>query len=121
MNLSRVCYNQNFGNESVTVLRSVGGGYVPGGWSETKTTLELRGIVTAPDGEELDQVPEADRVKGAILFYSPELLHETNNTPKFKGTSDQLQWQGQLYRVARLWPYHTRGFYKVLAVRMSGQ
>ena len=121
MRLSRVCYNRRFGNEAVKVLRSTGGAYGPGGWSETKTTLNLRGVVTAPDGEELNMVPEADRVKGAILFYSPERLHETSNTPRFQGTSDQLVWEGQSYRVMKLWPYHSRGFYKVLAVRMSGQ
>ena len=65
------------------------------------------------------QVPEGDRVTGALTFYSPAEICETRGG-EYSGTSDVIEWRGDRYRVAKVWPYADYGYWKAYAVRMDG-
>lgn len=101
--------------ENFTLLRYQGG-FVAGGYAEAPTTLARFGVISAPSGNELSQVPEGDRVQGAIAIHTWEELKETSES----GTSDVAQWQGQNYKIVKVWPYPNRGYWHAYAVRMSG-
>jgi hypothetical protein len=104
--------------QSFTIQRSTGA-FVLGGWQSATTSLTAVGIVTVAKERELRQVPEGDRVTGAMLFFSPTILYLSHGGGK-AAVSDQLVWRGDTYRIAKVWPYVDFGFWKAFAVRMSG-
>lgn len=105
--------------QSFTVSRS-SGQFGAGGWMENApTSLTLLGVITPSTADELQQVPEGDRVTGAMTFYSTVILFETHDDSQ-SGTSDILTWRGQKYRIVRVFPYEDYGYNKAVAVRMQG-
>ena len=108
--------------ESFTITRSTGQ-FAAGGWIETTKTVKMYGVITAPEGEDLQMIPEADEVEGAIAVYSSQQIFETHldsEKGQDQGTSDVILWQGFQYRVIKAWRYNTRGFWKAIAARMLG-
>lgn len=102
-----------------TILRSGGGQFGPGSWIDSQTTLIASGVVTVTNPDDLMQIAEGDRVIGAMSFYSPAQMFETHVAGQ-EGVSDQLQWNGQNYRVSKVFPYLNYGYWKAIGVRMSG-
>lgn len=98
-----------------TVYRKTGS-WVEGEYVQTEQALAFHGVVVAANTKDLLQVPEGDRVKGIMAFYSIEPLLVTNDS----GTSDQVVWRGERYRLFQLWPYVDYGYYKALGERMVG-
>lgn len=119
INVSDIVVDPDF-VQTFSVTRSAGV-FGLGGWVESApTVLSLSGTVTVANEKDLQQVPEGDRVMGAMMFYSPSQIYVTRNgdTP---GISDTITWQGELYKVVRVWPYLDYGYYKAYAYRMSGE
>jgi hypothetical protein len=105
-----------------TVSRS-SGEFAEGGWVEaTPTTLTVYGPVIVSSPEDLQLIPEGDRVSGAMSFYSSERLYRTHKEtdPQTSGTSDRITWNGEEYRIAGISPYMDYGYYKAVAVRTKG-
>ena len=105
--------------ESYTVSRSTGGTFVAGGWQDTKTVLQCYGVVSVATAEDLEMVPEGDRVTGMMAFWASVQLFETHvsGTP---GISDVITWEGFEYRIITVRNYSNRGYWKVLAARLLG-
>lgn len=85
----------------------------------TKTSeqdFQRSGVIVAANSKDLLQVPEGDRTKGLIAVYDTEPLLVTNET----GTSDEIVWHDERYRLFQVWPSKDYGFYKALAERMVG-
>jgi hypothetical protein len=82
----------------------------------TEKIIQRNGVITAATTKDLLQVPEGDRVKGIIAVYDTEPLQVTNET----GTSDEILWHDERYRLFQLWPYKDYGYYKALAERIAG-
>ncbi|TWH46336.1 hypothetical protein [Sporomusa sp. KB1] len=78
--------------------------------------IQRSGVIIAATSKDLLQVPEGDRVKGIIAVYDTEDLLVTNE----KGTSDNVDWNGERYRLFQLWPRKANGFYKALGERIAG-
>jgi hypothetical protein len=57
------------------------------------------------------QVPEADRVTGARVFWSTSPIYETR-TGTDRGTSDVLLHNGTQYRLAKVWDWSDNGYFK---------
>lgn len=74
------------------------------------------GVIVAANSKDLLQVPEGDRVKGIVAVYDTELLAVTNEA----GTSDEIVWRGERYRLFQIWPYIDYGYYKALGERIAG-
>jgi hypothetical protein len=96
------------------------GHWLAGEFIETETELSLSGVVTVAKTKDLDQLPEGDRVKGVMCFYATKKLNVTRNNEGDKGTSDQIEWRGERYRVIQVSPHIDYGYYKAYAVRMAG-
>ncbi len=82
----------------------------------SERALQRTGVITTATTKDLLQVPEGDRVKGIIAVYSTEELRVSNES----GTSDEVTWHGERYRLFQLWPYKDYGYYKALAERTAG-
>ncbi len=90
---------------------------VKGSTTETDQT----GSIQSAREEELLQLPEGQRDRGAIVIYTePELplltLNEATNTP-----ADQVEVSGQLYEVqiVETWTYFSIGHNRSVATRVE--
>lgn len=75
----------------------------------------MTGVITVSDPNDLEQIPEGDRQKGAICVHTTLPLEVTTTA----GTSDEIEWRGNRYRAMQLFPYADYGYYKVIAVKMD--
>lgn len=106
--------------QSFTITRSEGGVWVQGKWRNATITVGAWGSIQPPNPEELEQVAEADRVSGVIAVHTTQPIYETH-VDATTGISDLVTWHDQTYRIIKVYPWQDYGYYKALAVRMSGQ
>jgi hypothetical protein len=106
--------------QTFTIVRSQGGVWKLGKWANSITEVGYWGSIQPPNPEELEQVPEGDRVSGVIAVHSTQPIYETN-VELTNGISDIVIWHKQKYRVVKVFPWQDYGYWKALAVRMSGQ
>lgn len=76
------------------------------------------GTVTVLNEKELSVVPEGDRIKGAMAFYTTEPMYLTGSAEA--NISDQILWKGEMYKVVNIAPWGSFGFNRAVGVRMSG-
>lgn len=114
INVGRIVNNRNFSQPSgFTVYRQTGT-WVAGRWVAEEAEIQMQGTVTVANSKDLTQVPEGDRVTGMMCFYSQQPIYETNPD----GTSDEIEWQGERYRVYSVFPWSDFGYWKALGTRM---
>ena len=72
-----------------------------------------QGNIQPAPGKERELLPEEDRVKAAILIFTPAELTVGQGATK----ADRIQYQGNIYRVALAEPWREHaGFTKAVAV-----
>jgi len=113
MNVGRIVNSPRL-SQSFTVYRK-GGSFVAGRWTPTESAITVRGVITVSTSDDLEQIPEGDRQKGAISVYSTSQLIVTDAT----GTSDEIEWRGNRWRAMQLFAFADYGYYKVIAVKMD--
>lgn len=119
INLSRVVLSGHLNVQTLNVYRSTGS-FVAGRWTESTLTLsEVPGIVYPSTQKELQQVPEGDRVRGAITFLTAEKLYVTR-TESPSGVSDKIEWNGELYKILSILPWMDYGYYASVGERIVG-
>ena len=101
------------------VLRS-SGAFVSGGWQNLTTTVACSGVILPASDQDIALVPEGDRVTGMISVHTTRKLFQTH-TGAQPGLSDVIVWNGDKYRILKLFPYQDFGFTKALGARLSGQ
>ena len=119
INLANIVNDTDFA-QPFTIERSSGGAFKAGKWIDATTNVASFGIVQPSSPEELEQVPEADRVKGAMSFHSSGEMYETHVDAQ-TGISDLIYWRGQWYRIVKVFPWIDFGYYKAIGVRKSGE
>ena len=123
INLSEIVNDDDFAQEFV-IMRSSGGSWQAGKWVNETTGIPGWGVIQPSTPEELDQVPEGDRVKGMMSFHSEAPLFKTHTrgpNDKFAGTSDIICWRGQNFRLVKVFPWEDFGYYNGIGARLSGQ
>jgi len=110
-------------SESYTINRSTGT-FQLGGWQTVVTSIPGYGVVSVANMEDLDMIPEGDRVTGAMVFHSQQRIYLTQldsgpNGPQQR-VSDIIVWNYQQWRVLHVGPYPNRNFWKAIAVRLQG-
>jgi len=80
--------------------------------------IATSGVVTVLNEKELDIVPEGDRIKGAMAFYSTTTMYLTSSAGA--NVSDQILWNGDLYKLVNISPWNSFGFNRGVGVRMDG-
>jgi hypothetical protein len=112
-------------SEPFTIYRTVGS-FQRGGWVATESTqnhpnpqvISARGVVTVLNEKELDMVPEGDRVKGAMKFFTTTPLYLTSSAGA--NISDKVLWNGDYYRLVNIGQWGSFGFYTAVGVRTAG-
>jgi len=119
INVGRIVNGRN--TQSFTVYRK-SGAWASGRWPQTEATILLSGVISVAKEKDLIQVPEGDRTGGAIVIHTTQVLYITYaaNGPANGGTSDEVLWQGDRYRLLSVAPYVDYGYYKSIGVRMAG-
>lgn len=93
------------------------GGFARGGYRSTPSLIQTRGVIRPTNAEDLEQLPEGDRVQGMMTFWSPIEIKITGT----KGTSDIINYHGSDYRVLQVMDSGDAGFWKAIGTRMSGE
>lgn len=139
INLSEVVNDSDLA-ESFTIQRTTGS-FGLGGWIlSTPVNVPGYGIITVASNEDLQMVPEGDRVTGSMIFHSMMRIYETEldggygssiygdndnptNTfgPGIQHFSDQIRWRGQLYKIISVAPWADFGYWRVIGTRLSGR
>lgn len=118
IHLSEVVNDPDFA-QAFTIQRSQGGAFGPGGWMDQSSPIAAYGVIQPARAKDLKQIPEGDRVTGAISIIAQQEMFITHNDPT-AGLSDIVVWQGNNWRVMSCDPWVDFGFYKTIAVRMEG-
>jgi len=103
-----------------------------GGWIEeviSPSCFDTRGIAWPSSAQEIEQVPEADRVKGMHTFATLDRLYVTregdteNIDPNDddSGLSDQAEWQGDRYKIIQVLNFTDYGYCLSIGIRMRGK
>lgn len=122
INLSRVIRAPRF-KQSFNVYRSTGH-FGRGGWIEdvqNPPSFTMSGVIYPSSEQEIQQVPEADRIQGMMTFVTNDPLYVTRKGDTESGTSDKAEWRGELYRILSSFPYGDYGFYMAIGARISGE
>ncbi len=100
-----------------TILRQ-SGSFQLGGWVPNEPQpIDAFGVITVATPRMMQMVPEGDRVGGEMAFCTANEIYLTSE--KRSGTSDQLVWHGEKYRVTHVAPWMDYGFFIAVAVRMK--
>lgn len=83
----------------------------------SENTISLNGIITPASARDLEQVPEGDRVGGEITILTIEPIYVTRE----EGTSDEVEWAGDRYRVFNVFPWKDYGFYHGIGIRKTSK
>ena len=121
LNPSRILSSPHF-RQVFAVFRSVGH-FALGGWIEevqSPPSFDVSGAVWPSTAKEIQQVPEGDRVMGMVSFASVTPLY-TTHASGVAGTSDQIEWRGEKYKLIQQMPYNDYGFNVVVGAKMSGE
>ena len=121
LNPSRILSSPHF-RQTFSVFRS-SGKFALGGWIEevqSPPSFDVSGAVWPSTAKEIEQVPEGDRVTGMVSFASVTPLF-TTHASGVAGTSDQIEWHGELYKLIQVMNYSDYGFYVVVGAKMSGE
>ena len=60
---------------------------------------------------------------GAMCFYSQQEIFTTHSgeSSQTDGTSDQIVWNGNRFRVTSVMPWSDYGYFKAVGVRMASE
>jgi len=122
INPSRVLLSPHF-RQTFRVYRSTGH-FELGGWVEEVQSppyFDVSGAAWPSSAKEIQQVPEADRITGMHTFASKTELYTTRSNDSEEGTSDQIEWNGDLYKLIQILDFSDYGFYAVVGTRMTGK
>ncbi|MDQ7094211.1 hypothetical protein REC12_11485 [Desulfosporosinus sp. PR] len=123
LNMSRLLYNKRF-SQSFLVCRKVGS------WDHGKFVASclipapiLTGVVLPASAKEILQFPEGDRSTSMMVFYSEKeiLVTHINDGQGNPGTSDEIYWNGNNYKILNVNQFGDFGFYKAYGVLMEGE
>jgi hypothetical protein len=122
IDVSEVITDPDFCQDFTVYRRSGGrfqsGGFVPGDEAE----VPMSGVVIPLSSKELELIPEAERVKGTMGFWttSENPIYVTRNLTSDKDISDVALWNGERYKILSVDPYSDYGFYHAIGVREVG-
>lgn len=117
INLSRVLSSPML-SQTYNIYRNTGH-FGIGGWiQDSETVIPTRGNMWPSTDREIEQVPEGDRIKGMHTFTSAVELRVSND--QNSGTSDQIVWSGERYRLIQTLPFSDYGFHVAVGARIKG-
>lgn len=93
------------------VIRRRIGKWEAGRFIATPEDTAVTGIVEPTSGDDLEMVPEGDRVSGMMTFYTKQPVYLSQG----KSQSDEIIWRDRVYKAVQILDWSRHGFYKVIA------
>ena len=93
------------------VIRRRVGKWEAGRFVATPEDTAVNGSVEPTSGDDLEQVPEGDRVSGMMTFYVKQPIYLSQD----KQQSDEILCRGKTYKAVQIQDWSRHGFYKVIA------
>lgn len=118
INLSRVITDPRIAQKKPFTVYRKSGDWQGGRWVQAETPISMQGIITPATAKDITQVPEGDRTGGELTILTLEPVYVTHLDDNFKGTSDEILWNNERYRVFNVFPWNEFGFYHAIAIRM---
>lgn len=115
INVNRIVNNPKVSREFIIYRKN--GEWINGRFEEKETPVVLRGVISVAKAKELEWIPEGDRVGGELMVHCTEKIFTTRNNENDIGTSDELLWNDERYKIYSVSPYSDFGFYKAIAMR----
>lgn len=123
LNMSKMLYNKRF-SQPFTICRKIGD-WDHGEFIETCLipAINTIGTILPASRKEIMQFPEGDRSTSMMSFHSPVEIMTTHvdDGNGYEGTSDEIYWKGNNYKILGVDPYGDFGFYKAYGVLMEGE
>lgn len=120
INVSRAVLDPRF-SQSFKVYRK-SGKWVRGRFDEKEKEITMSGVVTSATPKQIEIIPEGDRVGGELSVYTTSKLYTTHalgvDNETDEGTSDEILWQGERYKVYSVEDYSQYGYYSAIAMRL---
>lgn len=122
INVEEVINDPDFAQYFVIHRRE--GQFVKGIWTPNPVVKKVKcfGPVIAANEKELIQVPEGDRIRGVMVFYTPAKIpiYVTHLNDGSSGTSDEILWDGDFFKIFSVNLYRSYGYWKGIGARMKG-
>lgn len=93
------------------VIRRRVGKWEAGRFIAVPEDTAVTGIVEPTNGDDLEQLPEGDRVSGMMTFYTKQPVYLSWD----KRQSDEIIWRDRVYKAVQILDWSRHGFYKVIA------
>lgn len=123
LNMSRFLYNKRF-SQSFVICRKVGS-WDHGEFIQTCLIPAPKpiGVIIPASAKEIMQFPEGDRSTSMMVFYSPIEIMTTHvdDGNGYSGTSDEIYWRGNNYKILNVNQYADFGYFKAYGVLMEGE
>lgn len=97
--------------ERLTVRQRIGE-WEAGRFVADPQEIQVWGIAEPTGGDDLEQLPEADRTTGLMTFYTKEATMVSIEDSR---QSDEIIWRGRVYKVIQVFDWSRHGFYKAVA------
>jgi hypothetical protein len=123
INVGRIVNSRNFSQPGGFTVYRKSGDWKSGRWVSFEDSIQMQGTVTAMNPKDLIQVPEGDRVTGIMCFYSEQFIYTTRSESDVAegGTSDEIVWRDDRYRIFSVVPWGDFGYVKAYGVRMVSE
>ena len=83
--------------------------------------IQTEGTVIAANVKDIQQMPEGDRIRGMMNFYTTaDVPMYVTNAATPQNVSDIIEWRGEKYRLYQTYPYVDYGYWKAIGARIAG-
>ena len=98
------------------------GAWSEGVFNEIESELQFNGVIIVANTQDVNMMPEGDRIAGLMTFYTTadNPIFVTRNLSSDQGTSDEIEWRGERYKVMQTFPYTDYGYIKAVGTRKVG-
>lgn len=93
------------------IIRRRNGEWQKGRFVTVHEDMKVTGIVEPTSGDDLEQLPEGDRVRGMMTFYTKEQLNLALDPQQ----ADHIICRGKVYKAVQVLDWSRHGFYKTIA------
>lgn len=121
IDVSRVLNDPRVSQSFIIFRKS--GKWDKGRFVQEEDEINMSGVISVAKPKDIEMIPEGDRVGGELSVYSTQKIFTTRkgdiSKQKDSGTSDELLWNEERYKIYSVSPYSDYGYYKAIAMRKA--
>lgn len=120
IDVSRVLRSPRMKSEYI-ITRFSDGHWTAGEFYQTPTSIPTSGIVIPYKSDKAEYTSTGDLISGEMVFYNEQRLYVTrNNSTDGTGTSDELTWKNQVFKINHVDQRSEIGnYYRAIAARKN--